>query len=177
MQKWQVEESKIVFDASPFFRLKQERCILPNGDIIPDYNIMEEADIVMVLAITKSQNVILVEQYKHGIGEVCLALPGGLCEADNPLEDIQRELQEETGYRSEDWQQIGSYIKDPTRNPNRIHIFLAKDCYLAAETAFDPTEFITVRTLALSDLEIAIKDGRISTIHSIAAIHTVMMNL
>lgn len=177
MQKWQVEEAKIIYDASPYFRLRQERCILPNGLVIPNYNIIEEADIVMVFALTPSQDVILVEQYKHGIGEVCLALPGGLCESDEPLIDIKRELQEETAYQSDHWQQIGSYIKDPTRNPNRIHVFLAKGCYPAGETDFDPTEFITVHTMPLAEIETAIMDGRINTIHTIAAIHTAMKQL
>lgn len=177
MQKWQVKKAKIVFDASPYLRLRQEQCILPNGVIIPDYNIIEEDDIVMVFAITQSQDVLLVEQYKHGIGEVCLTLPGGFCESDDYLKDIQRELQEETGYQSEDWQQIGSFIKDPSRNPNRIHLFLAKNCHQAGKQSLDPTEIITVRTIPLSEIEQAVKDGRITSMHSIAAIYSAMMNL
>ena len=177
MQKWQVEEAKIVFDASPYLRLRQERCILPNGVTIPTYNIIEEDDIVMAFALTEAEEVLLVEQYKHGIGEVCLTLPGGFCEAENPLDDIQRELQEETGYRSDDWQHIGSYIKDPSRNPNRSHLFLAKNAHQTGEQALEPTEIITVQTLPLSEMEQAIRDGRITSTHSIAAIYSAMLHL
>jgi ADP-ribose pyrophosphatase len=171
MEKWKVESSQIVLDASPFVRVRQEKCHLPNGIIIPDYNIVEEPDIVTIFALTKQKELLLVEQYKHGIGEICLELVGGLMDGKDPLEDAKRELLEETGYSGGNWQAAGTYIINPTRQPNRMYHFIALDVEKVAEQNLDSTESIRVHFLPLSQVHQAITDGKIAAVHSIAAIY------
>jgi ADP-ribose pyrophosphatase len=171
MEKWKVESSKIVLDASPFVRLRQEKCLLPNGIIIPDYNIVEEPDIVTIFALTKQKELLLVEQYKHGIGEICLELVGGLMDGKDPLEDAKRELLEETGYSGGNWQTGGTYIINPTRQPNRMYHFIALDVEKVAEQNLDSTESIRVHLMPLSQVHQAIAEAKIAAVHSIAAIY------
>ncbi|MEM9955520.1 MAG: NUDIX hydrolase [Chloroflexota bacterium] len=170
MSQWKIEESKVVLDASPFIVVRQERCILPNGLVIPDYNIVTEPDAVVALVITENKNIILVEQYKHGIGEICLELPGGLSEGDAPLAEIQREVLEETGYISNNWQHLASYINNPTRANNHTHAFIASNARKISEQNLDPTENIIVHTLSISDVFQAIQTGQIRAVHTIATV-------
>nr|WP_254052944.1 NUDIX hydrolase [Gemella sp. ND 6198] len=56
---------------------------------------------VAILAVTKDNEVILVEQYRKAIDSVTLEIPAGKLEdgeADNKKKSAVRELQEETGY-------------------------------------------------------------------------------
>ena len=170
MEKWKVENSRIVLDASPYVRVRQDECHLPNGIVIPDYNIVEEPDIVTIFALTSQKELLLVEQYKHGIGEICLELVGGLMDGTDPLEDAKRELLEETGYSGGRWQAGGVYIINPTRQPNRMYHFIALNVEKTAEQNLDSTEAIRVHTMPLSQVQQAIAEGRIAAVHSVAAI-------
>jgi ADP-ribose pyrophosphatase len=171
MENWKVEDSHIVLDASPFLRLRQDKCLLPNGLVIPDYNVVEEPDSVTIFALTSRQELLLVEQYKHGISEICLELAGGVMDKNEPLSEAQRELLEETGYSSSKWQSGGRYIINPTRQPNRMYHFIALDIEKVAEQNLDSTEQIQVHLMPLADLHQAIAAGKLSAVHSIAAIY------
>lgn len=171
MEKWKVIKSTIVYDASPFVRLRQDECHLPNGLVIGDYNIVEEPDIVTVFALTSEKELLMVEQYKHGISEICLEIVGGFKDGADALEDAKRELMEETGYRSANWQSAGTFIINPSRQPNRMYHFIALDAEKVGEQDLDEAEIIRVHKMPLAEVEKAILDGKISAVHTIAAIY------
>jgi ADP-ribose pyrophosphatase len=64
-------------------------------------------------------HVILVEQYRVPLGRPCLELPAGLVGDDegddneHTLAAARRELEEETGYRAEHWENLGEYYSSP----------------------------------------------------------------
>ena len=57
--------------------------------------------------------VILVEQYRVPLGKYCLELPAGLIgdhdEGEPALASAARELEEETGYRAAQWEEVGEF--------------------------------------------------------------------
>ena len=177
MQKWIVNKSNIVLDASPFMTVRQEECLLPNGLVISDYNVIDEPDIVIAFVLTEDNQLVLVEQYKHGIGEICLEVPGGLSDGGAPLEEIQREVREETGYESDDWQALNPYINNPTRFNNRIHGFIARNAKKVTAQHLDPAEAIKVHVMPIEDVLSTVSQGRISAVHSIAIIFQALRQL
>ena len=71
---------------------------LPNGRV-ETYVIKKERPTVAILAITRAQQVILVEQFRPGPKIVLRELPGGyINHGESPLAAARRELLEETGY-------------------------------------------------------------------------------
>jgi ADP-ribose pyrophosphatase len=72
----------------------------------------------VILAIDAG-HVLLVEQYRVPLGKVCLELPAGLIGDDEAPADedsmasAQRELDEETGYRAAQWDDLGEYYSSP----------------------------------------------------------------
>jgi ADP-ribose pyrophosphatase len=70
----------------------------------------------VVLAVDAGE-VILVEQYRVPIGRFCLELPAGLIgdeeEGENALDSAARELEEETGYRAAQWEDLGEFWSSP----------------------------------------------------------------
>jgi len=61
--------------------------------------------------------VILVEQYRVPLGKVCLELPAGLIgdetEGESAIDSAMRELEEETGYRAAQWEDLGEFWSSP----------------------------------------------------------------
>ena len=70
----------------------------------------------VILAIDAGE-VILVEQYRVPLGKICLEFPAGLIgdetEGEDALESAVRELEEETGYRAAQWENLGEFYASP----------------------------------------------------------------
>ncbi len=94
---------------------------------------LEGPDWVNVIAFTKELDLLVVEQYRHGINEATLEIPGGCCDpGETPLESAKRELLEESGFTSDSWISLGSCTPNPATQTNRAHSFLALDCEATA---------------------------------------------
>src|SRR5215216_6444027 len=82
----------------------------------------------MIFALTRQLEVVLIQQYRHGIQEVILELPGGSVDkGESPLEAAKRELMEETSYASDTFIEFGQASPNPAIYRNRIYSFLAID--------------------------------------------------
>lgn len=86
---------------------------------------------VAIVALLESGEVLLVRQYRHAVGEVCLELPAGTLDRDDagateaPELAAPRELEEETGYRASSWTSLGSFFTAPGFATEVMHLFLA----------------------------------------------------
>src|SRR5215218_10442004 len=99
--KWKVLESEYLFK-EPWLTVRKDKCELPNGKIVPSFYVNEYPDWVNAFALTEDGKVIMVKQYRHGIGEVGIELPGGVVEpGESWQKGMERELMEETGYAFE----------------------------------------------------------------------------
>lgn len=70
-----------------------------------------------VILAVDAGDVILVEQYRVPIGRYCLEMPAGLIgddeEGEGALDSARRELEEETGYRAAQWEDLGEFWSSP----------------------------------------------------------------
>ena len=70
----------------------------------------------VILAVEEGE-VLLVEQYRVPLGKRCLELPAGLIgdetEGEDALTSAARELEEETGYSADNWQELGEFYSSP----------------------------------------------------------------
>ena len=176
IQKWQRLTARIVFQ-TPFFSIRQDECRLPDGRVVPDYYVLQEPDIVMIFGLTPQRELLLVEQYKHGISEICLELPAGMSEGGDPLEEAQREFREETGYEAAEWQHWRTFIKNPTRANNQIHLFYAADAVQVGVQQLDDNEAIRVHRVPLDDIPQQLESGDLHVIGSVACILYGLMKL
>ncbi|MGZ3707238.1 MAG: NUDIX hydrolase, partial [Bdellovibrionota bacterium] len=66
------------------------------------FNLLETKDWITVVPETPEGTVLMVKQFRYGIGKVTLEFPAGVVEhGQSPLEAAHRELAEETGATGE----------------------------------------------------------------------------
>lgn len=160
---------------TPIFNLLHRKMKFESGseNDSGDFYVLDAPEWCNVLPITADKEVVLVEQYRYGIEEASLEIPGGMVDPrENPYQAIKRELKEETGYESESWQSLGKVSANPAIMTNYAHLFLAEDCEFTGidESAGDPHERINVHTYPLEDFLSMVQDG---TIHHTIVVATV----
>ncbi len=117
---------------------------------------------VNVVAFTRQGELLLVEQFRHGIGASTLEVIGGVAEpGEAPSDAGLRELLEETGFRPERWISLGSCLPNPAIQDNRCHFFLGLDCDAVAPLDLDPSEELRVWAAPWPEAEAMLREGRI----------------
>lgn len=89
--------------------------------LLDPFYVLEYPNWVQNVAIDTNDKLVLVEQHRHGLGISSLEVPIGGIEADDddPIAAARRELEEETGFRSSDWQLIATLAANPA-NQTRL---------------------------------------------------------
>jgi ADP-ribose pyrophosphatase len=160
-KSWPVISSRLE-RAFRIFNLRTDRARSPLTGVEHDFVVLESAAWVNVIPLTRAEEVVLIRQYRHGIREVTLEIPGGLVEAaDTPLAAAKRELLEETGFRGETWIDLGYVHPNPAIQDNRCHTFLALGVTQAGPQALDDKEDIEVLLRPLAEIPRLIREGRI----------------
>jgi ADP-ribose pyrophosphatase len=138
---------------------------LPDGRVIDEWAIVDARDNVNALIVNEAGEAMVIEGYKHGLGRSNWQVVGGYLEkGEEPLAAVQRELLEETGYQSDDWQHLGSFVIDANRRVSTGHFFLARAARPVAEADHDDLEQFTIRWVSLAELRAALGDGRVAVI-------------
>jgi len=158
LRPWTIRSSTYRLD-EPFLRVRSDTVELPDGRLIEGYFVRESRGFAIVAALTPERHVVLVRQYKHGIGEIVLELPAGMIDAgETPAGCAVRELAEETGYAG-----------DPTGSNASFHVFLIENATPKFAQSLDPTEAIEIETTTIDGLRAAVRDGRIASGSQVAA--------
>ena len=145
----------------PWLTMRQDTVQLPNGRVIDDYYIWEFPPWNNVLAVTKSKQVVLIRQYRHGIGKVFYELPAGVHDkaGESVLESAQRELLEETGFGGGSWKPLMELSANPALQNNITYSFLAEGVEEISKQELDATEDISVHLVSCDELRAIVLDG------------------
>jgi 8-oxo-dGTP pyrophosphatase MutT (NUDIX family) len=125
-----------------------------------EFTIIRTTDWINVIPFTREGELVFIRQFRHGIREVTLEIPGGAIDArdDTPRMAAERELREETGYEAANWEYLGYVTPNPALQSNRCHTFLATEAHRAGEPSFDPYERIEVELLSRGDAGRVLRD-------------------
>src|ERR1041385_7841219 len=124
---------------------------------------LEHPNWVNVVPLTSDDQVIMVEQWRHGTRSVHLETPGGLMDANESSEHCaRRELLEETGYEAGELIPLGTVHPNPAFQNNLQHYVLATNCRKVREPDLDHAEDIAVRLVPLPDIPGMIRAGKIT---------------
>lgn len=154
-------ESKYVYQGK-IFKVRQDIVTAPGGQTaIRD--IIEHRGGVGIAAVTKDKKLILIRQFRKAAEEVLWEIPAGKIEPDEVdklAQTAERELKEETGYKSENLEYMGGFFGTCGYDNEVIHLFYA-DATEKGETHFDPTEAIDTYEIEIPKALEMLKNGEI----------------
>lgn len=145
------------------FRVRHDELENPRTGARMERVVCETPPWVNVIALTAERELVMVHQYRFGIGRNSLEIPGGMVD---PGEEhgaaARRELLEETGYEAETWTYLGHVEPNPALQDNLCHHWLAEGARASASPTPDPGEDLRVVTLSLEEVRRRIHAGEIA---------------
>lgn len=145
------------------FTVRSDRAVSPRTGKEHDFFVIDCVNWVNLIAVTPDNQLVMVEQYRHGTDTVELEIPGGMMDREDasPVIAGVRELREETGYEGENARVIGEIFPNPAIMSNTCHTVLVENCRLKHAVEFDHGEDLLTRLVPVADLPRLVAEGRI----------------
>tara|TARA_Y100001968_G_scaffold40935_1_gene31044 strand:+ start:606 stop:1166 length:561 start_codon:yes stop_codon:yes gene_type:complete len=156
----EILETKSRLDAKKI-RFEINKFLLPNS-MEGEFGVIRHPGAALAVPITNSGEVIILRQYRFACSRRILEFPAGTLEVgESPLESIKREVQEESGYSAERWENLGEMLPCPGYSDEKIHLFLARDLtQLEKQPEGDADEDIEVIKMTIEQLNEIISSGK-----------------
>lgn len=149
---WQILSSTEVFAALPWVKVFEDKVKLPSGRVVDNYYRVGLLEYAMICGRREDGKILFLRQYRHALNKVVLALPAGSIEkGESPEIAAKREFLEETGYRADVWNHVGSFVVDGNKGCGRAHFYIAEKLEKISNPVEDDTE--EAETIFLSEGE------------------------
>jgi 8-oxo-dGTP pyrophosphatase MutT (NUDIX family) len=127
---------------------------------------------INVIPLTEERQVLLLRQYRFGVEDFTLEIPGGMCDpGESPRDAAARELLEETGYEAADWTELGWVHPNPAIQDNRCYTYLARGLTRRGEPQPDGHEAFEQLQVPLGEIPKMIGARKITHSLVVAAFH------
>jgi ADP-ribose pyrophosphatase len=177
-KNWKILSCKTVYEQNPWLRVVADKIELPDGRLVEDYLRLEAPDFVMIVPVNKFGQIGLIRSYKHGIIGIDIQPPAGYMEAEeNALDAAKRELLEETGCETQDWQSLGTYTISGNRGAGSAHFFLAKNCDQIKDPDPGDLEIQEVFWMGVQEVKKMLLSGQFLQLSSVAILGLALSTL
>ena len=169
IKPWPKIQSQSVGDFR-IFKVRSDLKQSPRTGQAHDFFVIDCANWVNVIALTPDDQLVMVQQYRHGSDTVELEIPGGMMDApdESPVMAGLRELREETGYEGEQPVVIGEIFPNPAIMSNICYTVLVRNCECRHNTLFDHCEDLATQLVPADQISGLVASGRIR--HSLVVV-------
>ncbi len=136
--------------------------------LLPDGNksrreIVKHPGAVAIIPITEDNKIIFVEQYRKPLERSLIEIPAGKIEPnEKPEITAVRELEEETGYTTDQLELVASFYTSPGFADEMIHLYFTNQLKRLQQTIpGDEDEFVEIHELTLDQAEQLINGKKI----------------
>ena len=152
------------------FTVRTDRKVSPRTGAEHEFYVIDCANWVNVIATTPDDQLVMIEQYRHGSNTVELEIPGGMMDPGetDPVASAVRELREETGYEGENARVLGKIWSNPAILSNRTITVLIENCRLKHAVDWDYGEDLATRLVPAADIPKLVADEKIG--HSLVVV-------
>ncbi len=159
--KWDIlNDDRLV--TTPIFDLSRRRSRHPRRGT-RDFYVLNAPAWVNIIPLTADGRIVFVRQWRHGISELTLEIPGGMVDpGEMPKAAARREMREECGFDSRRIVSLGRVHPNPAIQPNWCYTFLALDAHISGSpepAADEETEVVMVARQRVAGL---IASGKIT---------------
>jgi len=161
LRKWKTIKSATIFE-HPRIVLIEDTVELPDGNTTEYLRFKATHDAVMIIC-TRSDQVLLQQEYSYPPDEIMYQFPGGKVEAgEDHTEAAKRELIEESGLAAEKLTQVGWFYTDNRRTSAKFFVYTTSDPEVTTKRGGDAEEFIDSQWVAMSEVDKLIAEGKIN---------------
>ncbi len=126
----------------------------------------------VVAAINDAEKLVMVKQFRYPLQKFLIELPAGKLDFnEDPMLCAVRELQEETGYKSDDVVKLGAISTTPGFCTEILHIYLAKNLKAGKHNREEGEYGMEVLEFTFDEVEKMIMNGEIIDSKTICGIH------
>jgi 8-oxo-dGTP pyrophosphatase MutT (NUDIX family) len=169
IKPWKTIRSTPVGDFR-IFKIRTDTCVNPRTGREHELFILDSVNWVNVIAVTPDQQLVMVEQYRHGSATVELEIPGGMMDPHetDPVATAVRELREETGYAGKNARVLGRVHSNPAILSNVTYTVLIENCRLEHGLELDHGEDLETRLMPVAEIPKLVADEKIG--HSLVVV-------
>ena len=142
-----------------------------NGDHTVVWDFIKHKGAAAVVPVTEDGKILMVRQYRNALERYTLEIPAGALdeEGEPGFKCAARELEEETGYKSEELEWLITLRTTVAFCNEKIEVYVAKNL-IPSKQHLDEDEFIDLKAYSLDELKEKIFTGEIEDAKTAASL-------
>jgi ADP-ribose pyrophosphatase len=161
-------DGELVYDGH-FLKVQRDTIELPNGKRTAREYVLHPGAVV-ILPLLDDGTVLMERQYRYPLHQVFIEFPAGkIDKGEDPLLAAKRELEEETGYTSAEWQFVTTIHNAIAYSDEHLDLYLARGLK-AGTQKLDDGEFLEVFTATIDELLLWVREGKITDVKTVIGI-------
>jgi 8-oxo-dGTP pyrophosphatase MutT (NUDIX family) len=170
IEPWVTTDEEVKY-TTKIFQLLSRDMKIESENHSATFSVIKAPDWMNVIPLTPENEIVLVEQYRYGIEQPTLELPGGMVDpGETTDETARRELLEETGYAGDTWNYLGNVSSNPAFLTNYTHLYVVENCRKIKEQQLDGNERINVHVIPLEEFLELVNRGEVHHSLVVAAV-------
>ena len=153
-----------------FLTVRKDTVRLPDGATATREYIVHPGA-VAVVPLLDDARAVMVRQYRYPLGQLLLEFPAGKRDpGESVLACAMRELEEETGYRAQQWARGGMFHNAAAYSTEGIEIWFARGLAAGAQR-LDEGEFLEVVEMGDEELSALAREGGLTDAKTLIGLH------